>query len=225
MTQTKDNGGDGQTEPPKPSTKEQNGEDGQNISLSNYDPQQTRKAVQRFKDQWCELDGGTKVYIQLTTCFWSINGSQPALMEDWKLPVDLSECGETSKDAKCLYKGPPDQNPPAQPADAGGCKEGSEVQVKFSVDVATSFGDVINITEPLAWEPAKAVEMSHVKYDDTAKRSLWEKTVPLRVGTTVEYKFVNVLKSKEVKWERKRTGNRRFTVACTDTDQKQVWQD
>ncbi|KAL2017274.1 hypothetical protein VTK56DRAFT_2343 [Thermocarpiscus australiensis] len=106
-------------------------------------------------------------------------------------------------------------DPSASPAPVPfptGCADASEVYVTFNVRAATQLGETIKVAGSVpelgGWEVDKAVELSPSGY--TASDPLWSITVPLRAGSVVEYKYVNVQADGSVRWES--DPNRSFAV-------------
>jgi glucoamylase len=106
-------------------------------------------------------------------------------------------------------------NPSAGPAPSPfptACADAGEVYVTFNARATTQWGQTIklvgNVPELGGWNTNNAVGLSASGY--AANDPLWSITVPLRAGTAVQYKYVNVQSDGSVRWES--DPNRSFTV-------------
>ncbi|KAF9878752.1 starch binding domain-containing protein [Colletotrichum karsti] len=100
----------------------------------------------------------------------------------------------------------------AATATSGSCTAASSVAVTFNERVTTVLGQTIKIAGSIAalgnWNAASAPALSASGY--TSSNPVWSYTVTLPVGTTFEYKFINVASSGTATWES--DPNRSYTV-------------
>ncbi|OIW27040.1 starch binding domain-containing protein [Coniochaeta ligniaria NRRL 30616] len=92
------------------------------------------------------------------------------------------------------------------------CSPVSSVAVTFNEAATTVSGQTIKVVGSISqlgsWDPSSAPALDASQY--TSSSPLWSYTVSLPVGTTFEYKFVNVASDGTVTWES--DPNRSFTV-------------
>ncbi|KAL0941415.1 starch binding domain-containing protein [Colletotrichum truncatum] len=97
-------------------------------------------------------------------------------------------------------------------ATSGACTAASSVAVTFNEIVKTVPGQTIKIAGSIPalgnWNAASAPALSAAQY--TSSNNLWTYTVTLPVGTTFEYKFINVASNGAATWES--DPNRSYTV-------------
>ncbi|GAB1313339.1 glycoside hydrolase 15 protein [Madurella fahalii] len=112
---------------------------------------------------------------------------------------------------------PPNQTPnldasPAPVPFPTACANANEVYVTFNERATTEWGQTIKIVGSVPelgnWNVNNAVGLSASGY--SGNNPLWSITVPMRAGTVVEYKYINVQADGSVRWES--DPNRRFTV-------------
>ncbi|KAI2635068.1 alpha-amylase [Xylaria nigripes] len=107
----------------------------------------------------------------------------------------------------------------------GGGSDCTSVPVTFDEIVATSVGQTIKIVGSVpelgAWDPSKGITLDASQYTDS--NHLWQTTVKLTPGESVEYKYINVASDGTVTWES--DPNRSFTVpeACTPFTKSDTW--
>jgi glucoamylase len=94
------------------------------------------------------------------------------------------------------------------------CADAGEVYVTFNAKVATQWGQTVKVVGSAAevgsWNVGNAVALSASGY--TAANPLWSITVPMKAGTTVQYKYVKVGSDGSVQWES--DPNRSLTVSA-----------
>lgn len=77
------------------------------------------------------------------------------------------------------------------------------VNVTFREKVVTGFGESIKIVGALPelgqWDINQALPLLADRY--TTQSPLWMVSVPLKAGSTIEYKFIKVMKDGSVQWE------------------------
>ncbi|KAI1820035.1 alpha-amylase [Xylaria intraflava] len=107
----------------------------------------------------------------------------------------------------------------------GGGSNCTSVPVIFDEIVTTSVGETIkivgNVTELGTWTTSEAIPLSASQYTDS--NHLWQTTVNLAPGESVEYKYINVASDGTVTWES--DPNRAFTVptTCAAVTRSDTW--
>jgi len=108
------------------------------------------------------------------------------------------------------------------------CKNANEVYVTFHHRAQTQWGQTVklvgSIPELGSWNTNKAIPLSAVGYTGDSN-PLWSITVPLKKGTSFEYKFIKVNSNGSVQWES--DPNRSFTPTasgnCPSQTQEASW--
>ncbi|KAK5997048.1 Glucoamylase [Cladobotryum mycophilum] len=114
---------------------------------------------------------------------------------------------------------PPNQTPktgvPPPTTTAQPCTIATAVAVTFKETVTTQLGQTIkivgNATALGNWDTSKAVALGTTEY--TASNPVWDTTISLPAGQTIQYKYINVASDGTVTWEK--DPNHTYTVSKT----------
>ncbi|KAK0940342.1 laccase, multicopper oxidase, benzenediol:oxygen oxidorectuctase [Friedmanniomyces endolithicus] len=84
-----------------------------------------------------------------------------------------------------------------------GCTAATSVAVTFNELVTTNYGDSVNLTGSISqlgnWSPGLGLALSASQY--TSSNPLWSGTVNLPPGTSVQYKYVQIVSGGTINWE------------------------
>ncbi|KAH7347120.1 glucoamylase [Plectosphaerella cucumerina] len=110
----------------------------------------------------------------------------------------------------------------------GACSTPTSVAVTFNARVTTQFGQTIkvvgNVPQLGNWNPSNAIALNANQY--TASNPLWQTTINLPAGQSIQYKYINVASNGAVTWEK--DPNRAWTVPAvcgqSTASRADVWQ-
>ena len=171
--------------------------DGYLAIIEKYTPSNGSLAEQFSRSTGTPLSAGdlTWSYASFLTAIARRAGQMPASWGEPTANTVPSSCSATS--ATGTYT-TPTATAPLPP-----CTTVSSVAVTFNVAESTTFGETIllagSIEELGDWNTANAVTLSAVDYQSGYPR--WFVTVPLRAGTTFQYKFVKEESGGSVSYE------------------------